>query len=331
MLALFPLPTHLVLEALNHPSFKDESALIDAILAGNVPPELGLKAAVEDTNAPKPSQTNAARSGWSAEDVARLKVKNENSTPVAQEIPDTLRASILRLVEAQKEEEEAAARAIAEAHGEEEDDDDGEPRPPRMTAADGEESGEEQEGPVEGRKADSTQTLLELAYLRTPGVFARDAETRRSKGREELRDATGMDDSQIEGWRIMLERNVGVTPVRAADSSRIKTPFWRGISLVGRRRWLRRRRRRRVGVEVVEVEVAVGKAITTAMTPEGEDVGEAEQVRAAGDIRMLREPAGLIVKQHAWGLGCNIVACFFFHVDLLPTLPIHRTQSARPQ
>lgn len=52
------------------------------------------------------------------------------------------------------------------------------------------------------------QMTLELAYLRDHSVFDRDSETRRSRARAQLREASGMDDGQLEGWRIMLERNV---------------------------------------------------------------------------------------------------------------------------
>ena len=52
------------------------------------------------------------------------------------------------------------------------------------------------------------ETILELAYIRDPKLFDRDAQTRRSKGRAELKTQTGWSDEQIEGWRIMLERNV---------------------------------------------------------------------------------------------------------------------------
>jgi activating signal cointegrator complex subunit 2 len=83
---------------------------------------------------------------------------------------------------------------------------------------------------VEGREAGpSPETILELAYIRDPKLFDRDAQTRRSKTRIDLRAQTGSfainiltgkeyrlmhgfmtgwDDNQIEGWRIMLERNV---------------------------------------------------------------------------------------------------------------------------
>jgi hypothetical protein len=52
------------------------------------------------------------------------------------------------------------------------------------------------------------ETIIEQAYLRDPGIFDRDANTRRGKGRIELRKLTGWADEQIEGWRVMLERTV---------------------------------------------------------------------------------------------------------------------------
>ncbi|PCH40809.1 hypothetical protein WOLCODRAFT_99330 [Wolfiporia cocos MD-104 SS10] len=51
------------------------------------------------------------------------------------------------------------------------------------------------------------ETVLELAYLRDPKLFERDGQTRRSQARAQLKAQTGWSDEQIEGWRIMLERN----------------------------------------------------------------------------------------------------------------------------
>ncbi|KAF5379082.1 hypothetical protein D9615_005913 [Tricholomella constricta] len=56
-------------------------------------------------------------------------------------------------------------------------------------------------------KPQSPETILELAYIRDPKLFERDAQTRRSKARGDLKAQTGWGDEQIEGWRIMLERN----------------------------------------------------------------------------------------------------------------------------
>ncbi|KAF8635677.1 hypothetical protein AX15_000303 [Amanita polypyramis BW_CC] len=68
----------------------------------------------------------------------------------------------------------------------------------------GSDEGSEEE---EGEKPPSVDTILELAYIRDPKLFDRDAATRRSKGRVELKSQTGLGDEQIEGWKIMLERN----------------------------------------------------------------------------------------------------------------------------
>ena len=55
------------------------------------------------------------------------------------------------------------------------------------------------------------QTKLELAYLADPKVFGRDSGTRRGEARRKLKQVTGMDDAQLEGWKIMLDRNVRVS------------------------------------------------------------------------------------------------------------------------
>ena len=54
----------------------------------------------------------------------------------------------------------------------------------------------------------SPETLVELAYIQDPSVFNRDAATRRSAARAALRKSTGWSDEQVEGWKVMLERDV---------------------------------------------------------------------------------------------------------------------------
>ena len=49
---------------------------------------------------------------------------------------------------------------------------------------------------------------LEMAYLTTPAVYDRNAATRRGEARAKLRKETGLDDTQLEGWRIIFDRNV---------------------------------------------------------------------------------------------------------------------------
>ncbi|GAA5877076.1 hypothetical protein JCM3774_002835 [Rhodotorula dairenensis] len=53
----------------------------------------------------------------------------------------------------------------------------------------------------------SAVLLLEATYLRDPGVFARDGATRRGRARKDLKERTGLGDEQIEGWKVMLERD----------------------------------------------------------------------------------------------------------------------------
>lgn len=73
-------------------------------------------------------------------------------------------------------------------------------------AGDGEGSGEDDDEDSPPART-SPETILELAYIRDPKLFNRDAETRRSKARADLKAQTGWIDEQIEGWRVMLERN----------------------------------------------------------------------------------------------------------------------------
>lgn len=62
-------------------------------------------------------------------------------------------------------------------------------------------------------KALDTETILELAYIKDPKLFDRDGQTRRSKARADLKAQTKWTDEQIEGWRIMLEKNVNYLPL----------------------------------------------------------------------------------------------------------------------
>ncbi|KAI0298720.1 hypothetical protein B0F90DRAFT_1668998 [Multifurca ochricompacta] len=67
---------------------------------------------------------------------------------------------------------------------------------------------EENDATDEQEEADvNLQTILELTYVANPKVFERDAATRRSTERAVLRARTGWVDEQIEGFKIMLERD----------------------------------------------------------------------------------------------------------------------------
>lgn len=50
-------------------------------------------------------------------------------------------------------------------------------------------------------------SILENMFQENPSVFDKSSTTRRGKERESLRQATGLDDSQIEGWYSQLMRN----------------------------------------------------------------------------------------------------------------------------
>lgn len=56
-------------------------------------------------------------------------------------------------------------------------------------------------------------TLLQSIYLKTPELFGSTSIVRRSKPRVALREQTGLDDQMLEGWRIMLERDVRFLPL----------------------------------------------------------------------------------------------------------------------
>lgn len=75
---------------------------------------------------------------------------------------------------------------------------------------DTDESNDDEPAPTkeQSNKPPSMEMILELAYIKDPSLFERDMKTRRSKARQDLKAQTGWADEQIEGWRIMLERNV---------------------------------------------------------------------------------------------------------------------------
>lgn len=59
---------------------------------------------------------------------------------------------------------------------------------------DGEDSGDEEADTIK------PETILELAYIRDPKLFDRDAETRRSKARADLKRQSGNDHPQYYPW-----------------------------------------------------------------------------------------------------------------------------------
>lgn len=65
------------------------------------------------------------------------------------------------------------------------------------------------EAEAQNRRATAEDLDLSLfkSYKSNPGLFARDAVTRRSQPRTSLKGETGMTDEAIEGWAVMLQRD----------------------------------------------------------------------------------------------------------------------------
>nr|XP_019047657.1 hypothetical protein I302_04273 [Kwoniella bestiolae CBS 10118]OCF26587.1 hypothetical protein I302_04273 [Kwoniella bestiolae CBS 10118] len=174
-------------------------------------------------------------------DMSRLKLKDDDSSlpTLSNTIPDTLRESIMRLVENQAVEEEERRRALRDANLlDDEDDleegDDGVVSKIRVAGGDDEEDEiSEEDGisrepsgtttPSSGSAPSDRQRLdiLRTAYISNPKVFERDGVTRRSNERKKLREITGWDDGQIEGWRIMLERDPHKDDILSAHAERM--------------------------------------------------------------------------------------------------------------
>lgn len=142
-------------------------------------------------------------------DVSKIRIGKKNQDEASMQKDrvaiELMKADILRRAEAMYngEEDEDGGKAAEVDHdldfaGEVKVVGDGE------ASSEGEDDGDEDGVPS---SKVTPETVLELAYIRDPELFARDANTRRSKARSELKAQTGWSDEQIEGWRIMLERN----------------------------------------------------------------------------------------------------------------------------
>jgi activating signal cointegrator complex subunit 2 len=141
-----------------------------------------------------------------------------------------MKANVLRLAEAMwdhSDDDEASGEATVLEAIDLDDDFEGAGGNNVRVIGDGEDSGDEEGNEERGIDPTKPETILELAYIRDPNLFDRDAQTRRSKARTDLKAQTGellsldhtykcsylslgWSDEQIEGWRIMLERNVRV-------------------------------------------------------------------------------------------------------------------------
>ncbi|KAH9981619.1 hypothetical protein BJV74DRAFT_952915 [Russula compacta] len=235
--AILPDYTPEYVEALlQHTEYGSVERVVEALLEGTAPlPEalqqqqqqVTLKARVPQ--APKEFEyTRDRRNVFDAEemDVSRLRMgkKSDDAMTVLRDrsFIGKMKADILRRVEAaptDSEDEEVNIFGIASDHHvkgngksrvrEVTFDDELEDVGSVRVVGDGEETSADEEDEDEGEEEPdlTPQTIVELAYIANPKVFERDAATRRSKERAALRAQTGWVDEQIEGFRIILDRD----------------------------------------------------------------------------------------------------------------------------
>ncbi|KAK0237913.1 hypothetical protein EDD85DRAFT_906763 [Armillaria nabsnona] len=213
VLDIFPdYPPDYISTLLVHPSYPyrgNPEKLIEALLEGTAPPEDDV--ALHTSQPSMPSNELIYAKGRQnvfddeKMDLTQLRLgkKREDETAIMRDrtFMEQMKADILRRAEEisdEEEDEEGTTGAFDEE----------DLGSTVKVGGDGEESDEEGVGEIEVAPVKQPpETILELAYIQDPKQFDRDANTRRSKGRADLKAQTGWSDEQIEGWRIMLERN----------------------------------------------------------------------------------------------------------------------------
>ncbi|KAF7325951.1 CUE domain-containing protein [Mycena kentingensis (nom. inval.)] len=186
---------------LRHPSYNNASQVIDALLEGNAPPLEVLQSRAAPDAAAIAARERRNVFDEEVMDLEKLRVGKKAQTETTilgdRTFIEQMKADILRRAEAISDEEEddnnaAIAYLEDEVNG-------------VRVVGDGEES---DSGESEGEDKKLTpETVCQRAYLRDPHLFDRDPQTRRDKARAELKEQTGWGDEQIEGWRIMLEKD----------------------------------------------------------------------------------------------------------------------------
>ncbi|KAG9016630.1 hypothetical protein FRB90_002745 [Tulasnella sp. 427] len=219
--------------ALQDPTIgRSPEALVAALLEGNLPPPL---ARIRDgpseppvASAPEPASMERRNIFDDEEmDFSRLQFGGTRTGDADtllndRSFIDEMKADILRRAQEQQEDsdKEEHHRGPLKDIAFEEDLDDEMAKPTfTMASVDGEQSGEDGEGDEEddetpheknrssAERKEAPEDILARAYIRDPKLFEKDGATRRSKARADLKAETGWADEQIEGWRLMLERN----------------------------------------------------------------------------------------------------------------------------
>ncbi|PVG01387.1 hypothetical protein CPB86DRAFT_699467 [Serendipita vermifera] len=208
---------------LRHKNFSGEDGpekLIAALLEGDVPIDIST-AELEDVSRPQPQASNELDFVNNRLNVFDDDPIDISTLHIGKKIGDAddlmrdkswlndMKAEILRRAEARSDEEDeymatgGPGRRRFVPVDENDFDDFDESTGDVSVAGDGEIS----DGENDTEQKATAETILELAYIENPKLFDRDANTRRSKTRADLKLRTGLGDEQIEGWRIMLERN----------------------------------------------------------------------------------------------------------------------------
>ncbi|TBU46710.1 hypothetical protein BD309DRAFT_857488 [Dichomitus squalens] len=214
----------------DYPYRGDAERLIGALLEGTAPLQADVDAALARDGGAAASAldvqhdafvfTRERRNVWDDDvmDLSKVKIgkKSDDADNVLEDrsFIEQMKADILRRAEEISDSEDEAeggkSRGKAIAFEEELDEEgaikvrDGDISEEEEEGTDGEEHGGDEVSPPTSR---NPETILELAYIQDSKQFDRDAQTRRSKARVDLKAQTGMTDEQIEGWKIMLEKD----------------------------------------------------------------------------------------------------------------------------
>ncbi|TIA86456.1 hypothetical protein E3P99_03667 [Wallemia hederae] len=171
-------------KALSLPKYSNPEALIESLLEGTVH-------VPQDEPEPAPAPAPQTRDVDEADDLDFSKLRIGKAKNFGLKMDDEARNELKAAVMRRAEEAQ-----IEEIEAELEDEDDYASR----TA-------------VRSGTGDSTPTveadysILEKAFQENPSVFDKSSTTRRGKERDNLRQLSGLDDSQIEGWYSQLMRN----------------------------------------------------------------------------------------------------------------------------
>ncbi|KAJ7167340.1 hypothetical protein C8R43DRAFT_171813 [Mycena crocata] len=196
---------------LSHPSYATPEKVVEALLEGTAPSSEELQSpAKADEIAGYVRRNIYDDESMNLAHVRVGKKTDQDSVLRNRTFIEQMKADILRRAEEisddeDEEETHDGGKGKMKEHGDDGDLDIDAALTHIKVAGDGEESGGEDNDAEE--EALSPETICELAYIRDSKLFDRDAQTKRGKPRTDLKAQTGWSDEQLEGWRIMLERN----------------------------------------------------------------------------------------------------------------------------